>query len=136
MTGVTVINLGGQTRTLSFKNNFILLLGINLGVDPIDSPKKIEEFCTAGEVMRALSVITYCGIVANFQRQYIFDHGITIQQVSEWCDDAPESEFVSVWDTFAQIMGIPKATEDQIKAYEARLKKNTKVTMQKSSSRK
>ena len=132
MTGITTINLGGQQRTLSFKNNFILLLGVNLGVDPIDSPKKIEEFCVAGQVMRALTIITYCGIVANFERQFIFDHGITIAQVSEWCDDADQSEFNSVWDTFASIMGIPKATEDQIKQYEARLKKNYPKTVKKS----
>jgi hypothetical protein len=126
MTGITTINLGGQQRTLSFKNNFILLLGVNLGVDPIDAPKKIEEYCVAGQVMRALTIITYCGIVASFERQYIFDHGITIAKVSEWCDDADQNEFTSVWDSFAEIMGIPKATEKQIKAYEDRLKKNNK----------
>jgi hypothetical protein len=124
MTGITTINLGGQTRTLSFKNNFILLLGVNMGVDPIDSPKKIEEYCIAGQVMRALTIITYCGIVADFERKFVFDHGITIGQVSEGCDDADQNEFTTVWDTFAEIMGIPKATEKQIKAYEDRLKKN------------
>lgn len=128
MHGIATINLGGQQRTLSFKNNFILLLGITLDIDPSKVTDKISEYCKAGQVMRAVSAMTYCAIIANFERQYIFDHGITIQQVAEWCDDANQSEFTSVWNTFAEVMGIPKASEDQIKAYEESLKKNSKTT--------
>lgn len=123
MTGITTIFLGGQQRTLSFKNNFILLLGINLNIDPIDVAQKIGEYCAKGQVMRALSVIAYCGICANYERQYNYEHGITIEQVAEWCDEADQKEFESVWRAFAEIMDIPQASEKQIAEYEKRLKK-------------
>lgn len=123
MTGITTINLGGTTHVLSFKNNFVLLLGITMDIDPANAHEKIAEYCAAGQVIRALTIITYCAIVAHHERQYNYNHGITIQQVSEWCSDAPEDEFTSVWRAFADIMGVPEASEKQIAEYEAKLKK-------------
>lgn len=123
MTGITTINLGGQQRTLSFKNNFILLLGVTLDIDPINVAKKIGEYCQSGEVMRAITVITYCAIVAEYQRRFNYEHGITLEQVSIWCDEADQQEFESVWRAFADIMDIPQASEKQIDEYQAKLKK-------------
>lgn len=126
MTGITTINLGGEIRVLSFKNNFLVKLGIVMDADPIACLDKIQEYCATGDVMRALTVIIYSAIIANYEREYNYTHGITIQKIAEWCCDAQDEEFISIWRTFAEIMGVPEASEKQIAEYEEKLKK--KVT--------
>ena len=123
MTGITTINLGGQQRTLSFKNNFIWKLGTHLNVDPIDVAEKIQEIAIGQSAMQAITIIVYCGMVAFYERQGNYTHGLALQQVAEWVDDADQNEFTSVWRSFADVMGIPEASEKQIKEYQERLKK-------------
>jgi len=123
MTGITTVNLGGQQRTLSFKNNFLWKLGTHLNVDPIDVAEKIQKIAIDQSAMQAIAIIVYCGMVAFYERQANYAHGLTMAQVAEWVDDADQNEFASVWRSFAEAMGIPEASEKQIQEYEARLKK-------------
>lgn len=135
MTGITTINLGGEIRLLSFKNNFVFKLGIFLKVDPIEAPIKIEEICTQQSPMQAIVIIVYCAMCAYFEREGNYTHGLTIKQVAEWVDDADQNEFTAVWEMFTEIMGIPKASEEQIAEYEKTIKKKlvsySKATNQK-----
>jgi hypothetical protein len=123
MTGLTTIILGGEPRTLSFKNNFLWKLGMHLDCDPINVADKIQEIAVNQSAMQAIVVIVYCGMVAFYERQGNYTHGLTIPQVAEWVDDADQNEFTTVWRSFADVMGIPEASEKQIKEYEDRLKK-------------
>lgn len=123
MTGIVSIHLGGQERHLSFKNNFLWKLGVYLNVDPIDVAEKIQEIAVQDGAMQAVTTIVYCGMVAFYERQANYTHGLTVAQVAEWVDDADQNEFTTVWRSFADIMGIPEASEKQIREYEERLKK-------------
>lgn len=123
MRGITTVNIGGEPRILSLNNNFVLLLGVQLKCEPLNIQAKTIELCESNP-LRALTAIIYCGLCAYKERTGNYEHGLSYAQVSEWVDDADQNEFQSVWDEFAQIMGIPKASEEQIAAYEEQLKKN------------
>jgi len=127
MRGITTVNIGGEPRAISLNNNFILLLGIHLKCEPLNIQTKVIDIAEANP-LRALTSIIYCGLCAYQERIGNYEHGLTLQQVSEWVDEADQNEFQSVWDEFASIMGIPKASEEQIKAYEERIKKNLTQT--------
>lgn len=137
MRGITIVNIGGEIRTLSLKNNFLVLLGIQLGCDPLTIPARITEICEDNP-FQAITLIIYCGLIANFDREANFAHLITIDKeqakltlkiVAGWMDDASDTEMESVWREFSEIIGIPKASEEQIAAYEERLKKNLPQTV-------
>jgi hypothetical protein len=123
MRGVVTINLGGQPRAISLNNNFILQLGIHLKCEPLNIHARIIDIAEQNPI-RALKSIIYCGLCAYQERICNYEHGLTIVQVSEWVDDADQNEFQSIWDEFMEIMGIPKASEEQIEAYKERIKKN------------
>jgi hypothetical protein len=138
MNGITIVNIGGELRTLSFKNNFLTQLGITLKCDPLAVDEVLQELKTP---MQMMATIIYCGLCAyqdrigNYTREIVFNEvkqPITIALVSEWIDDADDQEFFSVWDEFRKIMAIPEASEKQIKEYEARIKKKLIPTAKKS----
>lgn len=130
MRGITTINIGGEIRTLSLKNNFLVLLGVQLGCDPLSIPAKVAELGTENP-FQIITLVIYCGLIANMDREANFAHfykdkePLTLKQVAIWMDDASDAEMESVWGEFAEIMDYPKASEEQIAAYESNLKKNS-----------
>jgi len=129
MRGIVTVNIGGEIRTLSLKNNFLVLLAKHLNVDPLNTHDSIADMIELNP-LRALTVITYCGLIANYERNGNYEHYykdkeiLTIPVLATWVDDADEAELESVWQQFREIMEIPQASEAQIKQYEENLKKN------------
>lgn len=123
MRGITTINLGGEERTLSLKNNFLVLLGKGLDCDPLKIHETLVDIIAENPI-RGMVMIVYYGLCAYQERLGDYAHGLKLSQVAEWVDDAPEEELETVWNEFAAIMELPRASEDQIKAYEESLKKN------------
>lgn len=149
MRGITTIQLGGETRTLSLKNNFLVLMGAELKCDPLNIPKKVSEIGESNPI-QIFCIMVYCGMIAYYDRVGNFAHShktevvtelrdgievpvtrnvkLTVEQVAEWIDDADDVEAQSVWGEFAEIMGYPKASEEKIAEYEEMLKKNSQQT--------
>lgn len=140
MRGITTVNIGGELRTLSFKNNFFVLLGLQLDCEPLKFQEKFIEIGIESP-FRILSAVIFCGLKAYQERIGNFTYEITetkynvvekkiltLALVTEWLDDANENEFDSVWNEFSEVTQLPKASEDQIAAYEEQLKKNLAQT--------
>lgn len=123
--GLTTVNIGGEIRTLSFKNNFIFLLGKFLKVDPAEITKPIMDIAEQNEI-RAMTIIVYVGLCAYQERQGNYQHGITLQQCAEWVDDADETESVTIWKAFFDILGVPKVIADRANA-EKKKQQTTKL---------
>jgi len=119
---IVSVNIGGEIRQLSMKLNFMMKLGIELKVDPMKVGGEIEAICALNP-LQALTIIIYCGLVAFQERKGNYNHGLTLAIVAEWVDDADYNEFSSVWEAFSDVMGIPRATAEQIKSKEKELKK-------------
>ncbi len=129
--GITVVSIGGKKRTICFNNHALIFIGQACKCDPALVDKEIAR---VGELnpLRALTFIIYGGLMGFLESEAIYDHDITLKQVSQWVGDANVDEFASVWATFVEATGIPKATQKQIKEYEASLKDKKKMNPKKS----
>lgn len=128
MHGVTVIELGGEKRTVSFNMHCFMFLSKELKCNPDEIDVKIGEQCSINP-LRGLTTIIYCGILGYLESEAIYVHDITIKQVSKWVGDADSDEFKSVWDCFSDAMNIPKASQEQIDAYAKKMEGKLKATM-------
>lgn len=126
MHGIVVIELGGEKRTIAFNMHSLMFLSAVLKCNPDEITEKINASCAINP-LRGLTQIIYCGLIGYLETEAIYDHDITIAKVSKWVGESDANEFKSVWDAFSDIMGIPKATQDQIdeyvKKHETELKK-------------
>lgn len=116
MHGITIVELGGEKRTLAFNMHFFQFLCKQLKCEPHEVVLKIADI---GEdiPLRAVTIVIYCALIGHLETEAIYIHDITLKQVSKWVGDANVNEFQSVWDTFSEIMEIPKASQEQIDAY-------------------
>ncbi len=119
--GITVINIGGEKRTVCFNNHSLIYLGNLLGCNPADIMDKVGE---VGDLnpLRLLTFVIYAGLMGYKESKAEYIHDITMPNVAQWVSDANEDEFLGVWDVFSKAMGIPKATEEQVKEYEKKNK--------------
>jgi hypothetical protein len=122
MHGVTIVEIGGETRTLSFNMHFMMFLSKELGCNPDEIEKSVIEVCALNP-LRGVTFIIYCGILADYENRFILKHELTLSQVSKWVGDADFNSFTSVWNAFSDVMGIPKASQEQIDAYVAKNEK-------------
>lgn len=130
MHGISVIELGGEKRTVNFNLHFLVFLSKELKCNPDEVDLKVNEVCAISP-LRGLTYVIYCGIIANFEDEFVFNHGITLPMVSKWVGAADMNEFTSIWEQFREVMGIPKASQEQIDAYTEKhagdIKKKSKV---------
>jgi hypothetical protein len=126
MHGIVVVELGGEKRTLALNMHFLMFLSKTLKCNPDEIREKVLEACEVNQ-LRGLTFIIYCGILGYLETEAIYEHDITLKQVSKWVGEANLNEFTSVWEAFSEIMEVPKATQEQIdeyvKKYEDKLKK-------------
>lgn len=127
MHGVATIELGGETRILSFNMHFLMFLSKELNCNPDEIEKAVIDVC-ATNPLRGVTYIIYCGILAEYENQFVLKHDLTLASVSKMVGDADFNSFTSVWNAFSDIMGIPKASQEQIDAYIAKSQKKNKVT--------
>lgn len=118
--GITVIQLGGEKRTICFNNHSIMFIGRACKCDPANVDKEIMKVAEENP-LRALTFLIYGGLMGWLESEAIYDHNITLKQVSTWVGDADVEEFNGVWDVFMDTLKLPKATEEQIKEYEAEI---------------
>lgn len=116
MHGITIVELGGEKRTLAFNMHFFQFLCKQLKCNPDEVIAKLAEVGTEYP-LRSLTIVIYCGLIGFLETEAIYIHDITLKQVSKWVGEANVNEFQSVWDTFSEIMEIPKASQEQIDAY-------------------
>lgn len=116
MHGVATIELGGETRVLSFNMHFLMFLCRELNCNPDEIQIKIADV-VGKHPLRGLTYIVYCGIIAQYENDFILTHDLTIQKVSALIGNVKETEILGVWNTFAEIMQIPKASQEQIDEY-------------------
>jgi hypothetical protein len=122
--GVTVINIGGQERTVCFNNHSLMFIGKACNCDPALIDKEIMNVAAINE-LRALTFIIYGGLMGCLESEAIYIHDVTLQSVSKWVGDANVDEFTSVWAVFTDTLKLPKATAKQIKEYEKKLAAGT-----------
>lgn len=118
--GVTVIKLGGEKRTICFNNHCIMFIGQACKCDPAQVDSEIMKIAEKNP-LRALTFLIYGGLMGYLESEAIYDHDITLKQVSTWVGDADVEEFNGVWDVFMDTLKLPKATQEQIREYEASL---------------
>lgn len=123
--GIIVINLGGEKRTVCFNNHSLIYLGQLLKCDPADIMDKVGEIGDLNP-LRLLTFVIYAGLMGYKESIAEYIHDITMPNVALWVSEANEDEFASVWETFSQALGIPKATAEQVKEYEKKNKKPIK----------
>jgi hypothetical protein len=128
MHGITTIELGGEKRIIAINMHCLIFLSKELKCNPDEIDEKIREVCIINP-LRGLTYIIYCGLLGHLESEAIFLHDITLKQVSTWIGDAPGNEFKSVWDTFSDVMAIPKATQEQIDEYAKRAEEKIKAGM-------
>lgn len=130
MHGITIIQLGGEKRTVAINMHCLMFLSKELKCNPDEIDSKITEACSINP-LRGLTLIIYCGILGYLESEATYIHDITLKKVSTWVGNANVDEFKSVWDTFSEVMQIPKASQEQIdaysKKYEDKLKKKTLI---------
>jgi len=126
MHGISVVELGGEKRTLAFNMHCMMFLSQTLKCNPDEIDKKINQACAVTPT-RGLTIIVYCGLMGHLEAEAIYDHDITLKQVSTWIGNADFNSFKSVWDAFSDVMGIPKASQEQIDEYVKRQEEKSEV---------
>lgn len=126
MHGIATVELGGETRVLSFNMHFMMFLSKELECNPDEIEQAIIKVCAVNP-LRGVVFIIYCGMLAEFENQFILKHEITLSQISKWVGNADFNSFTSVWNAFSDVMGIPKASQEQIDAYVAKNEKKNKI---------
>lgn len=133
MTGLATITLGGEKRTLSFKNHFLFIIGKHLDCDPAKIMETITPIAE-DDPMQAVVIIIYNGLVAYQHRIGNYSNDITFQQVSEWWDDADQEEATTVWKTFFEIMTVPKSLSKHLEQTDEKKKTASRQPGKKSTS--
>jgi len=119
--GITNVKIGGQERTICFNNHSLIYLGKQLSCDPANVMSKVSEIGDENP-LRLLTFVIYAGLMGFMEREAIYVHDITMKNVAKWVSEADSEEFTSVWDTFSDAIGMPKATPEQVEAYEKKKK--------------